>query len=89
MGEEINGTNRRKEDLQFAKFMGEIDQWKKDSNSWREQTDKTLKEIRGFMDEVRTPRKIIIWTIRAFFVSAIGSLIAALTAFVKGHITIK
>lgn len=81
--------DRRKEDKHFAEFMGEITQWKEDSIAWRNATDKTLIEIRDFMEEVRTPRRIIIWTVRAVIVGALGSIATAIAAFIKGHILLK
>jgi hypothetical protein len=87
--EEGNEHDRRKEDRQFAHFMGEIEEWKATSIEWREKTDRELKAIADFMEEVRTPRKIIIWTVRAILVSALTGIAASLVAFVKGHIHIQ
>jgi len=81
--------DRRKGDVEFARFMGEIEQWKKESIDWRVKTDEKLTEIIGFMEEVRTPRRIIIWTVRAVIVGALGSIATAVTAFIKGHLLIK
>lgn len=102
MEEGTNGHyDRRKDDERFAEFMGEFRQWKVESNEWRDQTDETLKGIHAifekltpekidemveFMESVRTPRKFIVWTIRAIVVAAIGSIGAAVVGFVKGHV---
>lgn len=83
---EGHGYDRRKEDQNFSQFIGEMEEWKEQSIQWRKETDKTLKEIVDFMEEVRTPRKIIIWTIRAVIIAAIGSISASLVGFVKSHI---
>lgn len=80
---------RRKDDVALGKFIGEIEQWKEESLKWREETDGKLKEIIDFMQEVRTPRKIILWTVRAFFVALVGGLITTVTAWIKGHVNFQ
>lgn len=86
MVEDEQQYNRRKDDLAFAKFMGEIEQWKKETIAWRSEADAKLTQVLGFMEEIRTPRKIIIWTVRAIIIASLGSIATGVVAFVKGHI---
>ena len=84
-----SNERRRKVDIEVGKFIGEIDQWKEESILWRRQTDEKLKEIHDFMQEIRTPRKIIVWAVRAFFIAAIGGFATACVSYIKGHIQIN
>lgn len=84
--ENHDDNHRRKEDPVLGAFIGEIRAWKDESIEWRKKVDTQLASIAEFMEEVRTPRRIIIWAVRAFFVSTITGIGAALVAFVKGHV---
>lgn len=87
--EEELHERRRKADIEIGQFIGEIDQWKKESVEWRQKTDEKLREIHDFMQEIRTPRKIIVWAVRAFFIAAIGGFATACVSYLKGHIHIN
>lgn len=87
--EEHSDLIRREDDRRIAEFVGEIRQWKEESIKWRIETDTKLQEIHNFMEDIRTPRKIIVWGLRAVLVAAAGSVVAAITGFIKGHIKIN
>lgn len=78
--------DRRKDDERFAEFMGEFRQWKIESSAWRDSTDKKIKEVAEFMDEMRAPRKLIVYTIRAIGITAVGAVATAFVGFVKNHV---
>lgn len=81
--------DRRKEDQNFSEFIGEMRQWKITSEEWRKDVDGKLEEVVGFMSEIRTPRKLVIWTVRAFAVAAVGVVATGVVAWLKGHIRIN
>lgn len=69
--------------------MGEFRQWKQESVEWRGKAETTLKEISEFLDQVRTPRKFIVWSIRIFVIAAIGSIATSVIGFVKAHLSVN
>lgn len=81
-----HGHNRRREDQEFAAFMGEMREWKETSEKWRPEVDRQLKEVTQFMDELRTPRKLVVWTIRAFTIAAIGGFVKGISIWIKSHV---
>lgn len=80
------GFNRRKGDQSLGEFIGEMREWKQTSEEWRAKTDITLAEVSEFMSEIRAPRKLIVWSIRAVVIAALGGIGTGLVAWIKGHI---
>ena len=80
------GEDGRKSDILIGQLLGEFKEFKEGSFNWREKTDQRLILIESFINEIREPKRAILWTMRAIVIAAIGSLVVNAIAFIKDHL---
>ena len=56
-----------------------------ESREWRKVVEKRFEVIEDFVNDLRTPHKMIIFVMRAFMIAAIGGMITYLFNFFREH----
>lgn len=83
---------RRKSDVVMGELIGEFRQFMKDYDKnneeavkWRNSIENRFKPIESFLDELKTPHKIVVWTVRAVALASIGGIVTYVIGFFKNH----
>jgi len=84
--------SRRRNDVLVGELIGKFDQFMKEyerdieeSNNRRVNIENRLSAIESFLEEIKSPHKVIVWLIRIISIAAIGVLVTGLFNYFNSH----